>query len=469
VSLHAYLGLAANNALFLGLGYAVLYALGLKRAKDALRMAGLAYVCGWAVVGIGLSYALMVGLGVDIPTVVGLAVTVTVLCVAVGHFTRPIPVVTSPSPHRVLGTVALAIGAAVIAVTTLAAMIIALKASWTPDIDVVYTWLPKAEIIYYHPGGIYTGADGWAAAGHPEYPPLASTMYALTFRFVGAFHPSLVPVQQTLLAIAFLGAVLALLERCAPRWVTVPALALLVISPGFFRRFGELLPDQTLAYLVTLSALTCAIWLRERRAAWLTLAIALSAAATLTKLEGETYGLLLAIIAGGGAVILRKRRVALTSIALLLGPAAVVPWRIWLGDHGFPTTAEDYHFSSLLHPVLLADRAGRLPYAIEGIVTGEFRPSEWLPILPLTLVVIAAVLPRRPTIAVASATWLVLASLGLLVVYWIGFMPEPRYVNETAHRVTGTIVIVAAVMLPLVLGLGLGLGLETQPESAQPP
>jgi hypothetical protein len=154
-------------------------------------------------------------------------------------------------------------------------------------------------------------------------------------------------------------------------------------------------------------------------------------------------------------LIVRSRRTAARGLLLLIAPAAIEPWRIWLGDHGLPTSAHDYHLSSLLDPTFLAHQSGRLPYAIEGLLTAEFRPSEWLPILPLAIFAILVASRRVPWLAAAAAAWILLASLGLVFVYWIGNMPVTTYVNETAHRVSGTIVIVTAVFVPLLFGLAL--------------
>ena len=47
-------------------------------------------------------------------------------------------------------------------------------------------------------------------------------MYAINFEFVGGFHPALLPFQQTVLGIAFILAVLGLLDRFTPRWISLP-------------------------------------------------------------------------------------------------------------------------------------------------------------------------------------------------------------------------------------------------------
>jgi hypothetical protein len=281
-------------------------------------------------------------------------------------------------------------------------------------------------------------------------------MYAVTFSFVGGFHPALLAHDQCLLGLSFVAAVLALLDRCVPRWLAIPSMALLIVAPEFFTRLDSLLPDQTLAYFVATAALACVLWLRERRGPWLALAVILSAAGTLTKSEGVTYALLLAAIVVFGSALLRRYRTATAALLLFLGVAAIEPWRLWLGDHGLPTSSTDYSFTSVFHPLYMAHRFGRAPYAGHQVIDVMFSSGRWLVIAPLTLLAVLAVARRSPWLAVASASWLLLAFLGLVLVYWAGGFRVFTLRDEvqiTAYRVAGTIVIVAAIMIPLVLGI----------------
>ena len=211
-------------------------------------------------------------------------------------------------------------------------MAVSLEGDYTSYWDSVAFWIPKAEMIYWG-GGL--DAQVLGTLQHPEYPQLLPTMHAATFHFAGGVHPSLLPLQHALLGIAFLLAVLALLDRFAPRWVSLPALALLATTPWFWWRLEAPLGDQPLAYLVAVAALACVIWLYEPHRAWLGLAFVLLAAATLTKLEGGFLaGLLVAVVLVAGFVI--HGRAALPALVLLAAPAVILPWRLWLGHHGLP-------------------------------------------------------------------------------------------------------------------------------------
>jgi hypothetical protein len=452
VNWHAYLGLAAADVIVLVVGYALLFALGIARDLGAVGMVGLAYLAGWGALGTSLSYALVAGFRLTLVTVLVTAALLALLAGVVGVRTPKLAAARPSPPPNQLARVAAITGAAIILVAGLSALVVAARSSWTPDVDTLALWIPHAQVIYYT-HGLGFGPGGWPAVYHPEYPPLVPTMYAMTFRFAGGFHPALLAVQQCLLGLAFIGAVLALLDRCVPRWLAFPSVALLIVAPDFFTRLDSQLPDQTLAYFVATAGLACVLWLRERRTAWLALAVVLSVCGTMTKLEGATYAFLLVLVVAGGAALLRSYRTAGAALVLCLGVAAIEPWRLWLASHGLPTSASDYHLTSTLHPLYLAHRVGRIPDPVNVVLRVMFSPAKWLVVLPAALLGIVAASRRRPAVAGAFATWLLLAFAGLIAVYWAGQFPTfplREEVQITAYRVAATIVIVAGVMVPVI-------------------
>ncbi len=449
---HVYLGLAVNVLTLLAVGYAVLYALGLARGRDAVRLLGLAYLVGWGAFGLVVSYLMMAGVGFDLAMTLVAASVLVVACVVAGRFVPPVPAPAKRAAGGPLGRLAFVIGAAVILLASVAALVVSVQSTWTPDSDTIALWVPHASVIWSH--GLWFGPSGWTSLYHPEYPPLISTMYAFTFASVGGFHPSLLPFVQCLLGLSFIGALLALLDRCVPRGIAFPSIALLVVAPEFFTRLDSLLPDQPVAYFVASAAIACVLWLREGHTAWLALAVLLSAAGTLIKLEGATYALLLALIVIAGAALLGRRRVILPALALLLGLAAIEPWRLWLREHGLPTSSTDYHVSSFFHPLYMAHRAGRVHYSVVYVLHVMFKPGNWLVIVPLALVAMLCASRRSPILAAASGAWLVLAFAGLILVYWGGkFFPFTlrNEVQTSALRVSSTIVIAVAAVTPLLL------------------
>jgi hypothetical protein len=259
-------------------------------------------------------------------------------------------------------------------------------------------------------------------------------MIAMTFAFVGGFHPALLPFQQALLGVAFLLGALALLDRLAPRWLSVPALALLGTAPWFWAKLESPMLDQTLAYLIALAALACVIWLREPHPAWLALGLLFLAAAALTKLEGVLSGAALAV-AIVGASLVQYRRAGARAAVLLLGPAVILVWRVWLSAHGLRGSSPDYDLAKLLDPGFLDGRAARLRYALHWMGVNVDRMfGHALPLasfgssgrtetalLVAGLIVLLVLAGRRaPAIAAAIGVWVVLAYAGIAVIYWIG-------------------------------------------------
>jgi hypothetical protein len=451
---HIPAGLVVNNVLILGVGVALLYALGLARFRlGEWRLLALAYLLGWALLGSALTFLLIAGIGPSVVTVVLVAAAIAVACFFVGRRVPKTEIVAIRPRGHPLAVLTALTGAVVLAGAAVTALIVAVMGTWPSEWDVWGFWLPKAKSIYYLEG-LDTGLGGYGAQSHPEYPPLVPAMNAATSHFVGAFHPSLLNIQVVLLGVAFLGAVPALLDRFVPRWLSFPLLALLAVSPGFWWRMQSMMADQTVAYLIAAAAVAGVIWLCEPRGAWLGVALVLLVAATLTKLEGATLGLLLVVVVVAAAFTLHGRK-GWPALLLLLGPAAIEPWRLWLGSHGLPVSATDYHASDLLRLDFLADRTSRFTYAFDWMLHSVFRTGEWLVVLPLALIAIVLAARRLPVIAAAFSAWIVIAFLGLTTIYWIGIPDVHWYVQTSADRVASTIVIVAGTLTPLLLGIAL--------------
>ncbi len=462
----ALLGLLALDLATALAGYAALYRLGLGgRRWSSLRSLGLAYLTGWALLGSLLTFLLLVGVGPGVPAV--LLTTAVLLAAALLTPGRapalddPARVKTPSRPGRALA----GLSGAVLAAAALAAVVVAARGQWAPwaDWDATWFWLPKAETIYYGHG---LDAARWAMLQHQEYPPLLPTMYAAAFAFMGGFHPSLLPLQETLLGVAFLLSALTLLDRRVARWISLSSLGLLATTSWFWTQLGSLMADQPLAYLIAAAALAALLWLEERRGAWLALAVVFMAAATLTKVEGFFLsGLLVAMVASAGLIV--HRRAALPVLWLALAPAAAAPWHLWLSLNGLRTSDRDYQPSELLHPGFLAGRFDRFSYAIDSMWSLLFVTRQTKLIVGFTALVLVLAAWRHRPAAAAVAGWLGLAFLGLATVYWIGRPALDSYVETTVQRVESTIIIVAATLTPLLLGLTLAKGAASE-DMAEP-
>ena len=463
-------GLAANDLLFPVVGFAFLYLLGLAASfGNGLRLLGLSYLTGWALLGAALSIGLMLGLPLTIWSVVAVAAALVAGCMLGGrHRHAPPSVDPAPVAGSALNRWVTRIGAALLGVGVLAALITAVRGEWNPasDYDALWFWLPKAATIYYAHG---LDPQLWRVIAHLEYPPLMPAMTAVTFAFTGGFHPSLIPFQQALLGAAFVVAAFALLDRFVPRWLSIPALALLGTAPWFWAKLESPMPDQTLAYLIAAAMLTSAIWLCEPRTAWLGLAVVFLAAASLIKLEGVLFGAALAVVVLG-AGLARYRRAGVRAGILLLGPGAILLWHAWLGWHGLRGSSPDYDLAKLADPGFLEGRTARLHYSLHAMArAGDRLLLDALPLgglgslgrveTPMLIVGLCALLffagRRAPAVAVAVGLWLVLAVASLAAIYWIGNPPIVSYVQVTVRRVEETPAMVTMTLLPLLLALAL--------------
>ncbi len=225
-------------------------------------------------------------------------------------------------------------------------------------------WGPRAATIYYY-GGLHPST--WGDYPHQEYPPLGPAMNAVTFHFTHGFHPSLLPVQQTLLGIAFLLAVVRA-ARPVRAEVDLPALARAARDGAVVLVADAVDPSRPDARLPALAG-GARVHLLAARApstpgsSWPLLFLA---AGALLKLEGSLFGALLVVVVLA-AGFLRFRREALPALVLLLGPLAVVPWRLWLASNGLRASAADYSLSDLASPGYLAHRLSRVHRTVDTL------------------------------------------------------------------------------------------------------
>ena len=449
------LGLLALDLMYLAVGYALLYAAGIVRTRVAdVRFVGLAFLAGWALLGTVLSLLLMTGTGLYVATVPVAAVVVAAACIGVARW-RPNRV-PEPAPHArsLPGALVAAVAGVVMLAAAAAAVLTALGSQWNPEFDLLSAWLPRAQIVYYlH----QLDPSQWSSFIDPWYPPLVPVMFGATWQYAGGFHPSVLPIQQVVLGLSFVLAALALLDRFVPRWLSFPSLALLLVTPWFWWRLQSLMPDATLAYLLAAAAIVCVIWLVEPNRAWLVLGVVFLAAATLAKLEGFVFSLLLVAVVVVAGLVLHRRR-ALPALVLLLGPAVTIPWRIWLSAHSVTGTNPDFQEPRLTSPSFLWSKVGAFFHSLGLILSGPWRPAYRTTelILVIGALVAIGVARRIPVLAAATVVWLGLMALALAGTYAATRVTSTdSYIGFTASRVGGTFIVAAATLAPLLLGLAL--------------
>jgi hypothetical protein len=449
------LGLAALDLIYLAVGYALLYATGLVRLRPGdLRFVGLAFLAGWALMGSVLALLLMAGIGLYVETVPIAAAVVGAACVGVARL-RPNRVPAGMLHKRsVPAAIVASTAGVVIVVAAAAAVVTALGSQWNPEFDLLSTWLPRGQIVYFlH----QLTPSQWSTFIDPWYPPLVPVMYGATWQYAGGFHPSVLPIQQVVLGLSFVLAALALLDRFVPRWISFPSLALLLVTPWFWWRLQSLMPDATLAYLLAAAAIVCVIWLYEPNGAWLALGAVFLAAATLAKLEGLVFSLLLVAVVVVAGLMLRRRR-ALPALLLLLGPAVTIPWRLWLSSNHVMASNPDFQEPRLTSPSFLWSKVGSFFHSLNVILSGPWRSAYRTTeiILVIGALVLIGVVRRVPVLAVATVVWLGLMAIALAGTYAATRVTSTdSYIGYTASRVGGTFIVAAATLGPLLLGLAL--------------
>jgi hypothetical protein len=442
-----YAGLLALDAAYLGVGTIVLARL---RFALGLRYAGLALIAGWTAFGIVASVVLMLGDSLD-----GWRLPLVVVTAAALAAVLPRPRLAAPAPPpasidlgrpRVVGAI-LAAGAGVYGAVLLAqALVPASDTNW----DSWAFWLPKAQAIFYF-GGLDSGAGGFTTFSNPEYPPFAPVTEAAAFHAMGSVEILALPLQHWILAVAFVGAAAALLSPRVPHALLWPFLGMLVLAPGLSRYVLSSLADPQVAYMVALGGVTAALWLLERRGAYLTLCGLFLVAATLTKTEGFLLAALvpLALAAASPGDLRRHWRAAGALLALPV--LALASWKAWLAAHDQPLNSELYDFRDAFRPGFLADRVDRLSFALEELLGILLAPDRWLLVVPAAIVAAALAARTQRRLSVFALGWLVVAFLGLASVYWISTVDVAWYVDTSAERVVLSLAAFAAVLTPLLL------------------
>lgn len=474
------LRLALLNAGLLAVGEALLAGSGLVRGwRSAVRLAGLAYLVGWAATGVGLSLALIAGIPFRAVTVLALWALLAAGGLAA---VRRVPASQlQPAPLGLPGRAGrqargLAGGAGLLATRglglaaagALAAYLVAELLSiigrrgfFHPDVWAM--WLPRGEMIFFF-HGLDLGEGGYTSFAHPNYPPLLPAVDATTFAFLGRADVLLVGPQHWVLIAAFVAALAGLLAYRVRAAIIYPSLLMIALLPAFHSFVGTGLGDESLMVQFVAAGLLMALWLRLGDGRLAALAALFLSAAVLTKSEGLLVAVAVAvvalIVAGRG-----RRRWPLALIGVIALTRLV--WWAWLAGHHV-ARSDDYRLSDALRPGYLGDRFDRLGTGIDGLLAALLGPGRFLVAVPIGLA--AAVLcirlcPRVVGFVLGTGT-LVLA--GYAVIYWISPMEIHLYIDTSARRIVTPVGILWAALLPLFLAERLGAQPSAVPAAAPP-
>jgi hypothetical protein len=460
-------GPLALDVLLLGVGEAFLVGLGLVRSpRQALHWGGMAFIVGWCVLGSGIVYALVLGASLRVWEAFALAAALGGAAVALA---RRVPAAADPAgpgergPAKIVAVGAAACLGGYLALLGLHAVLRASPTAW----DAWAFWLPRAKAIYFFHGLQPHLPGGFASFAHPDYPPLVPAFDATVFTFAGRASVLALPVQDWLLASAFVAAAAVVLGRRVRPAILWPALCLLALTPQFGATIGDGHADPQLARLVALAAVCGGVWVLERDGRFLALSGILLTGAVLTKKEGLALALLLAVAL---AVAARVERVRGWWHAFVLGAAlilAAVPWQIWLRVEHVHYVS-DYSLRTLLRPGALDHRLDRLRIALEDLPQIAVSFDHWILVVPLALFLALIAFRTRSSLAVLVLGLALLGYLGLACIYWIGTLPIEWYMRTSASRVVASLVLVAGVLTPLVAAELLRVGAPFESEAVVP-
>ena len=409
-------GVIAVNAVFMVAGYALL---GPQRRR--LSWAGVALLVGAGAVGTLVFFATIAGLHASLGVAAASAVT---LVVAGTLFWRRVPATLEPSVERSLGPLSAAAFGIVTAVCIVGVVGGFRSSPWLDDVWGI--WLPKGLALWHHglDERLFAPNGEYVTFGVLDYPLWWSVITSLDVQAAGSLDVRVVCAQLALLTVAFVAAVARLLWDCVRPPVLAGSLLLLVLSPELWRHVQGGLADLPLEIYLALAVLAGARWLQTREPFLFALAGFSLAVALQIKTEALVEVAALVLV---GALF--ARRLLWGALALL----AALPWLAWRVAHDVPGRAE-----------LDLTRVERLPDAARALAEHLFDPTEWLVLVPLTIVL--ALAARKPKVLLVPGALLAV----ILAAYWID-RDEINFVLATsAYRVIDPVVLSAAVLIPLL-------------------
>jgi hypothetical protein len=437
--------IVALNLLFVAAGHPVVWAIrGYAGWREVLRLTGVAYLAGLALVALAIENLLVVGVPYSVWTVLATSAAIGGAGAVAGvALRRPPP--RGGEERRREPLLALGVGAAAIVAVYLVALarVAPHLGVWEPD---AWTfWTPKAQAIYYFGGldhRVFTTLPG------PTYPLVLPALEAMDFAFMGRVDTLALHVQPYLLFCGFLWTAAGLLRPRLPLSAIWPFLALLCMTPNVHYTVLSPLADFPLGYFFAAGGLALALWLQTRERPFLLLSGLWLAAAMSTKREGLLLAVALAVAAALASA--RRWRWTWPRLALLVAAAfaTTVPWRIWWHVNSLtgelPTTGPTDWASSL----------GRVPSAFWLLLDRFTSPSLWLLLVPLVLVAgaVAVGLPAARGIGSLYLLTTLFALVGFTWVFWAyPDLPTTVTGESPAPRAVSSLVLFSAAIAPLLV------------------
>lgn len=405
-------------------------------------MAGLAYLCGVAVVGTVTTVFVTVGIPFNLRVVLGIALVLSLPIIQ--------PLARHTMAMRIQGGARLGIDlppprprsrerVAVAVVWSAAGLALAfglLLVHTRPlgDWDAWAIWTLKAEFLVGNdslPTEVFTSQT--YRFSHPDYPILLPLLEAMHLRAIGRVNSSEIHVVMWLLLAAWLGGMAHLTRGVLRSAFAVPLLlaGATLLVPQLLSAYA----DAPVAMFLSVGALALGRWLMTSSRPDLVLAIILLGGAAGLKNEGILGACALLVAAAAALGFARENRPHLRRLILAGGVMvllAILPWRLWLFSHH---VAGDFRISDALNPVFLFERVDRLWPALQGLTSTLGRVASAAVFVPLAIALMICV--RGPHwklvrfYATASAIYLG----ALLWVYWISPYEINWHISTSVTRV----------------------------------
>jgi hypothetical protein len=436
VTIHALLGLAAFQAVYVLVGASVLFAL----RVWSLRLIGLAYLVGVTSLGVLWTLSLSVGVPFGWPAMILGAVGLAGAGAVVGARRG----CRLAWPRPTLGrTALLAAAGVVVAGVYLEGLFRAARLLGLFEFDGWAFWVTRGKAIYYFHA---FDEQVFRAVPHPSYPPVVPILDAAAFHAMGGADVVTLHVQYWFFAMAFVAAAAALLSRSVPPWVLWPSLVLALVVPRMRTHVLAEQADLLLDYLLVTGAILVALWLVDRRPWRLQAATVLLCAAVLSKREGLVLAacvLVAALVASAPAWRRDWPRIAICGVALVV---VGLPWSVWYRTHGI----EGELGSDWVRHVLSRHTVDSLRLAVD--VVSDAGLWSVVPTVGIAAIVLAAVWGSRVHAVFTGVLVLLLTLAGAstsVVFPEIGITADEA-VNPIV-RLTAATAIVFSCLTPLLL------------------
>lgn len=449
-------GILWLNFVFVLVGYCGLSAF--LRGRSAAGWASFAAVAlfvGAGLVGLALSFLVVVGLRSSLPVFGATAGVLAALGLAAGVM-RPRSITRTASGARdgkiaseAERWLAAASGGAIVAMCCVVLVAGFRSSPWLDDAWTFY--LPKG--IELSRAGLdqrlFVPNSDFAAFTGPDRPLWWSVIGGLDISAVGHIDLRAINGQMAVLYVAFAAAVTRLLWVHVRRAILLPGVLLALAAPELTAHTQSGAADLPLAFFLALGLLAASLWLTGPEPLLFFVFVVCTATALNTKNEATILVVGFVLVGACSAWARTGRRYLILIGGAALGFATLAPWLAWTRLHGVSNAALGL---SGLDPVHLWHTRDRAEPALRAVTHQMLEPRRWFGAIPLLIGASLAVALRERRLAWLGPPAMVGVGLALLVwIYWAGSVELTFWLDTSAYRVVDSVMLATAVALPLVV------------------